>query len=195
VERPRDREVSDGELIPGARAGDVNAFATLVQRHQDFALRVATVALGTSQGADDVAQEAFVRLFRTIGRFRDGAALEPWLARIVTNVARNHQRGERRVASRWMRLAGQRTEQAASADHRLDVEAERTVVSSALAQLSTEDRLILTYRWYVEMSEAEMADALGCARGTVKSRLSRAMARLRAQLDAPNADLPRGEFT
>lgn len=175
---------ADAELISASQAGDITAFGELVRRHQRAAIRVAALALGSATDADDVAQEAFMKAHAAIDRFTLGAPFRPWLFRIVTNTARNRMRGQgrhRALAIRSGHLAGvgvTMPDDAAIQRH------DREVVIGAISRLGVDDRLILTYRWYDELSEAEIAEALGCRRGTVKSRLSRAMSRLRAEMGA-----------
>ena len=89
-------ERTDADLIGAARAGDPAAFGALVARHQQSAVRIAAVALGSAEGADDVAQDAFVKAHRSLARFREGSPFEPWLFRIITNTARNRLRRQRR---------------------------------------------------------------------------------------------------
>lgn len=124
-----------------------------------------------------------MKAYRQLHRFRDGKPFRPWLLKIVANEARNTRRSAGRRHSLALR-AGDRAgaslaplpEQAA-----LDLERSRSL-AAALATLSEDDRLVLAYRWFAGITEAEMADALGCRPGTVKSRLSRAHARLREAL-------------
>lgn len=176
-------ERSDAELIGAAKAGDPAAFGALVARHQRSAVRIAAVALGSADGADEVAQDAFVKAHRALGLFRTGAPFEPWLFRIVTNTARNLLRRERRQAGLALRSAQLATVDELAPDEIASHRADRTRLLEAINRLNADDRLILTYRWYHELGEAEIARALGCPRGTVKSRLSRALSRLRNELD------------
>lgn len=175
---------TDAELISAARAGDDDAFAALVRRHQRAAVRIAAVALGSATDADDVAQEAFVKAHAALPRFRTDARFEPWLYRIVTNTARNHLRSQGRHRARALRASSLATVGSAAPEDEVVGRDERAAVVAALDRLRPDDRLILTFRWYDGLSEAEIAEALGCRRGTVKSRLSRASARLRAELEA-----------
>jgi RNA polymerase sigma-70 factor (ECF subfamily) len=170
----------DAALIARAQRGDLDAFGALVQRHEAMAVRVAAV-VGGSAGAEDAAQEAFVRAYRSLHRFDLGRPFRPWLSRIVANVAKNRVRGEQRHAL----LALRAPYEVASADvvaDAIDAAARREALADALARLPERDRLVIAYRWFEDMSEREIADALGVRPGTVKSRLSRAMARLRAEL-------------
>lgn len=173
--------LSDDEqgLITAAKRGDVSAFGELVRRHQAAAIRVAAVA---GADAEDAAQEGFVKAYAALGRFRDGEPFRPWLLRIVANTARNRRRSSGRRHALALRAA---QVSPAGADAPADVVAardDRERLVAALNRLDERDRLVLAYRWFEGMSEAEMATALGCRPGTVKSRLSRAMARLRVEL-------------
>ena len=169
-----------------ARSGRLDAFDELVRRHQRAALQVATAVAGSSRAAD-AAQEGFVRAFRKLHQFDDTrGAFRPWLLRIVANAARNelrrldrHRRIDMTVAA--LAVAGPEDDPGAAL-------ARRQELGAAMASLSADDRLVLGLRWWAELTEAEMADVLDVAPGTVKSRLSRAMARLRAELREGAAD-------
>ena len=173
--------LDDGELIRQAKEGDVDAFCALVQRYQAVALRVAYPL--TAADAEDVVQEATLKAYRSLHRFRDTSPFKPWFLRIVANEARN----SRRAAGRREALTLRSSDRGRAADQPLpedlSLSRERAEeLAAALARLGDDDRLVLAYRWFAEMSEAEMAAALGCRPGTVKSRLSRAHERLRLQL-------------
>lgn len=174
---------SDAELVSGAKDGELGAFGELVRRYQRDAIGVAAVALGSATGADDTAQEAFVKAHRAIHRFRGDAPFRPWLFRIVTNTARNQLRHEHRQSGLRTRVAVLATADPVSPDEIAVQLADRKELVAAINRLASADRLILVYRWYHQLSEAEIAEALGCRRGTVKSRLSRAMERLRSELE------------
>ena len=94
------RPLDEAELITRARVGDVGAYEELVRAFSDLASRVACL-IGGVEEADDAVQEAFVKAFRALPRFRDGSPFRPWLLKIVTNEARNH----RRAAGRRINLA------------------------------------------------------------------------------------------
>lgn len=177
---------TDHELIVAAIEGDVAAFGRLVGRYQRDAVRIAAIALGSATDADDVAQDAFVKIHRSLPGFDLTAPFRPWLYRIVVNTARSRQRTGRRQHDLRLRVAAtESAPEAASPDGPADIAVlldQRRHLVDALNRLSADDRLILTYRWYEDLSEAEMAAALDCPAGTVKSRLSRAMQRLRTEL-------------
>lgn len=174
---------TDAAIVARVRAGDREAYAELVRRHAPTALRTALL-LGAGPDAEDVVQEAFVKAYARLDGFRDGSPFRPWLLRIVTNQARNLHRGAGRRRERE-RLTWARTE-------RLLVEAEpldsalsserRAALVAALRELDGRDRDVVTCRYLLELDERETATVLGWPRGTVKSRLSRALRRLETML-------------
>lgn len=165
-----------------ARQGDAQAFAALVEPHRAAARRVATVVLGSPEGVDDVMQDAVLGCWRRFETFRPGAEFRPWFLRSVANTARNHGRSAGRRAALSLRAAGRRqNEPDGPADEAVRRE-EHQEVLAALNQLGHADRLVLALRHFEGLDEAAIAEVLDCARGTVKSRLSRATARLREEL-------------
>jgi RNA polymerase sigma-70 factor (ECF subfamily) len=177
-------DLDEAELIRRAKDGDAAAFGELVLRHQRAALRLATVVLGSAEGAEDVTQEAFVKAYLTLGRFREEAAFRPWLYRIITNTARN----QRRSTGRRARLVLKVAISSATAIPALDEPIPREQLIAALNRMSHPDRLVLALRYFHDLSEMEMAQALHVRPGTVKSRLSRASARMRAELAKEGID-------
>ena len=176
-------------LVARARAGDPAAYEDLVRLHQDLAFRTAYLVTRSAADAEDAAQEAFFKAYRALGRFRPEAPFRPWLLRIVANEARNRIRtrvrrealAERATAEARTGVAGDAAAVASPEQHLLAVE-RREILLGALERLSDADRLVISYRYLLQLSEAEMAAALDCPPGTVKSRLSRALARLRDRL-------------
>lgn len=167
-----------------ARTGDVSAYEELVRRYEQQAFRAAYLVCRDADEARDAAQEGFVRAWRALPRFRSEAEPRPWLMRIVANAARNRRRGSGRRAGLALRIAQDRPSDGAAPSPEAAVLAgeRRAELLAALDRLREEDRLVLGLRWFVELGEAEMADALGVPRGTVKSRLSRALGRLRQEM-------------
>jgi RNA polymerase sigma-70 factor (ECF subfamily) len=180
------RPLDDVALVERARHGDVNAYEALVQQYQQLAFRVAYQVTGDAAEAEDAAQEAFVNAYYAFGRFRAGAPFKPWLCRIVANEARNRRTSARRrtVLAERALVAQSSGDSAQSPEAAAEADEFRSTLVAALKTLREDDRLILAYRLFFDLSEAEMAGALDCPRGTVKSRLSRALARLRAALPA-----------
>ena len=180
------RPLDDIALVERARNGDVNAYEELVQHYQQLAFRVAYQVTGDAADAEDAAQEAFVNAYYALGRFRPGAPFKPWLCRIVANEARNRRTSAQRrtVLAQRALVAQSSGDSAQSPEDAAEASEFRSTVVTALRRLREDDRLILAYRLFFDLSEAEMAEALDCPRGTVKSRLSRALTRLRAVLPA-----------
>ncbi len=169
----------------------MDAYEQLVQLHQDAAYRTAFFVAGSTGEAEDAAQEAFVKAFYALDRFRSEASFRPWLLAIVANEARNRLRSASRRESLALRLAEGRLDgdAAPSPEKAALARSEKERVLAALAQLSEDDRLVIGYRYFLDLSEKEMATALGVRRGTVKSRLSRALKRLREQIGSEEASV------
>ena len=167
-----------------ARAGDHGAFEALVARHRPAAVRAA-IRLGAGPDADDLVQEALVKAYRRLGDYRGESPFNRWLLAIVANETRNLHRSRRRRDEAGMRaavLAG--SGPAASADEEVVAAENRQVLLGAVRELSETDRRVVTYRYLLGLSEAETAAAMALPKGTVKSRASRALAKLRTRLGA-----------
>ncbi len=177
------RPLEDAELVEQARQGDIGAYEALVRRYQELAFRTAYLVTSEAAEAEDAAQEAFVKAYYALGRFRTGAPFRPWLLRIVANQARNRRVASGRRAALALRAAEDRPlgDAAPSPEAAALADEQRATLLRALEDLREDDRLAIGYRYFFDLSESEMAEALGCARGTVKSRLSRALGRLRAR--------------
>jgi RNA polymerase sigma factor (sigma-70 family) len=180
--RPHD-ERQDAELIERARRGDLMAYEELVRRHQAVAIRTAHL-FAPDGDAEDAVQDAFVKAHAALGRFRDGAPFRPWLLRIVANEARNRRRSAGRRAGLALRsVEDRRPDDAAPSPESAVLAGERrTWLLAGVNALRDDDRDIITARYFLELSEAEAAEVLDLPRGTVKSRLSRALGRLRERL-------------
>ena len=175
----------DSVLIARAVRGDSAAYEEIVQRYQQVAFRTAYVITGSAPDAEDAAQEAFVKAYRALARFREGAGLRPWLLKIVANEARNRIRSTGRRQQLELRLIqSSRPGAAATSAEAVAVASdERRRLLAMVNALSDEDRLVIASRYFLELSGEETAAALGIPEGTVKSRLSRALARLRTRVE------------
>jgi RNA polymerase sigma-70 factor (ECF subfamily) len=177
--------LEEHDLTERARCGDVAAYERLVRIHQQAAYRTAYAVLGDAAEAEDAAQDGFVKAFYALDRFRAGSCFAPWLLRIVVNEARNRRRASGRryfLHARAARLESYGSDPPLPEGALLRAEADAELIA-ALNALSEMDRLVITCRYFLELSEAETAEALECATGTVKSRLHRALRRLRKQLN------------
>ena len=178
-----ERTSSEAEALLQARNGDASAFGLLVRSHQEAAFRAAYLILHDAQAAEDAAQEGFVRAYRQLHRFREEDPFRPWLLRIVTNLALNETRRRKRGLALLERF-GRQAPQTVPGPERITAASEETRdVWQAINRLPADDRLILYLRYFLELSEAEMARVIGKAPGTVKSRLHRAGRRLRAVIE------------
>src|SRR4051812_24237615 len=185
--RSRDRVLSDDDaLIEAARSGERHAYAELVRRYAPIAHRAAAFIAGPDE-AEDAVQEAFVRAFYALPRFRLGDPFRPWLLAIVTNAARNRMRSrgqQARVHNRLALVTGHAGALIAPSAESIAVSASvDQQLLAAVEKLPEKFRLVVTCRYLLELSVDETAQALGWPRGTVKSRLSRALDRLRDALD------------
>ena len=187
LDTPDDAAALEAALVGRAQAGDADAYGELVTLHQAAAFRVAYVLLGSAADAEDAAQEGFVRAYLALGRFRAGEPFRPWLLQVVGNEARNRRRArgrreglaERAIAA--VRGGGGSVVPAPELEA-LAGETQREV-RTALAGLDDAERLVVTCRYLLGLSEAETAAALGIPAGTVKSRLHRGLRRLRERLE------------
>lgn len=187
VTQARSISVQSGEelLIAAAKAGDQRAYGQLLQRHQAVAFRAAYLITGSAADAEDATQDACVKAWLAMPRFRPEAPFRPWLVRIAINEARNRRRGAGRRATLVLRLGPGPAEPSAAPSAEAEAVAadDRARLSSAVGLLREDDQLVIAARYFLGLSEAETAIALGLRRGTVKSRLSRALGRLHAQLE------------
>ena len=158
-----------------------------MRRHQGVAQRAAWLVTGSPEEAADAVQEAFTKAWQALPRFRANAPFRPWLLRIVVNTARNRRRSGWRFDALRARAGAAPAAAAPSAEAAALASAEHVSLIAALRRLSHQDREVIACRYLLELSEAETAEVLGCAAGTVKSRLSRALERLRADVGADPA--------
>ena len=184
TDRVGGRPLQDVDLARRARDGDVHAYGELVDRYREVAFRTAWLITRSTADAEDAAQEAFVKAYYALGRFRAGEAFRPWILRIVANEAKNRRRSAGRRERLALRVAGERGPGgAAPSPETAAVEVERREdLLAALDHLPERDRLVVAYRYLLELSEAETAEALGVRPGTVRSRLSRALGKLRTEM-------------
>ena len=170
-------------LIRRARDGDHAAYAEIVRRHQVVALRVAAYS-GDPSLAEDVVQEAFVKAYLALDRFDVSRPFRPWLLAIVANEARSRVRSKHRAELLNERLAAlSELGSSGSAEEAALAEIGAARLTTALATMGDDDKQVLVLRFVLDLGEAETAEVLGCRLGTVKSRTSRALGRLRGVLE------------
>lgn len=172
--------LTDPDLIARARRRDETAWETIARQHQDAVFRLAYLITGDPDEAADVAQEAFIRAYWALDRFDPSRPLRPWLLSIAANLARNRLRS----VGRYLAALGRalRADPEAMTEGKRDrypVEGQAGELWQAVRRLSGADQEIIYLRYFLELSEAETAQAIEVAVGTVKSRAHRALGRLR----------------
>jgi RNA polymerase sigma factor (sigma-70 family) len=175
------RPLEETELVERAKRGDHRAYGELVHAYQGIAFRTAYLVVRSAAEAEDAAQEGFVKAFRALGRFRTGEPFRPWLLKIVVNEARNRLRSSARRDALALRAAAEKPSgEAAPSPEAALLDAERREqVLAAVEALPEPQRVVISCRYFLDLSEDETAEVLGLRRGTVKSRTSRALERLR----------------
>ena len=178
------QELPEGELVERARRGDIAAYEQIVERYQEPLFRAAYLVTRSRMEAQEAAQDALVKAHASLGRFRRGAPLKPWLFQIVVNEARNRARSAGRREALALRAAAQRPPEGAdpSPEAAFLAGERRRQLLATIEQLREEDRLAIACRFFLDLSERETAQVLGWKHGTLKSRLSRALERLRTEL-------------
>jgi RNA polymerase sigma factor (sigma-70 family) len=176
-------ELDDAAAVARARTGDLDAYEALVVRYTPAAHRAA-VLFGAGAEADDVVQEALVKAYRHLSRFRGDAEFRPWLLAIVANETRNLHRSRRRRDGLMLRAAAREGPEEAGPDPAESAMAvdRRQRLLEQLRQLEPHDREVLVCRYLLDLSEAETATTLNVPKGTVKSRTARALKKLRGKV-------------
>jgi RNA polymerase sigma-70 factor (ECF subfamily) len=182
---------SDQELLRRFRAGDESAFDDLVLRHQQRAFNVAYQLLRDHEDATEVAQDAFVRAYRSLDSFHDECEFTTWLHRIVVNLAHNKYRWWKRrgkhasvsLDSPLEAVDDQMSRQLAAETDAPDAQAVKAEFVELLNQrmnvLPPKFREVIVLRNVENLSYEEIATVLNCSVGTVKSRLARGREALR----------------
>lgn len=174
---------AESELVERAKRGDQDAYEELVGLHQRVALRAAYLVIRDASEAEDIVQDAFIKAYRALARFRRGAPFRPWLLKIVTNEARNRWQTAGRRADLATRAAAETVPRQSATPESVLLDSEQTAeLLAAVDRLKENDQLVVACRYFLDLSEEETAEVLGCPRGTVKSRLSRALDRLREDM-------------
>jgi RNA polymerase sigma-70 factor, ECF subfamily len=175
----------DAEQMARVRAGDRDAFADLVERHKDAVVNYLARLTGDRDRAEDLAQETFLRLFRSAGGYTEQGLLRAYLFRIATNLVRSEERRERRL--RWLlpflgtggSNRGYAEPAAPAGLLRQEIHRE---LAAAVAQLPLRFRVPLVLHEIEGWAYADIARALGCREGTVKSRIHRGRQHLKERL-------------
>lgn len=178
----------DSTAIRRLKDGDIGGLEVLIARYEVKAVRTAFFIVHDGQLAEDIAQEAFLRVYQRIRGFDETRPFEPYLMRSVINLALNAAEQRSRTISLDLDGDGECVErllsQAASVESQVEFSQLKSELLEALSKLPPRQRAAIVQRYYLEMSEAEMASALEAAPGTVKWLLNAARTRLRTLLSS-----------
>jgi RNA polymerase sigma-70 factor, ECF subfamily len=170
------------DLISRARQGDDSAYEILVRQHQEAVFRLAYLLMGDPDEAEDITQDTFIRAHQALSRFDLERPFRPWLLSIATNLTRNRRRalGRYFAALRRSLLADPSQNDPKQSDEALYMHRwQNQELWAAVRRLDASDQEIIYLRYFLDLPSAETAQTLGVAEGTVKSRLHRALGRLR----------------
>ena len=187
--------MNEAEQVTRAQEGDEVAWGHLVRRHQEAVFRLAYLLLHDANDAEDVTQETFLRAYRALNRFDVARPLRPWLLEITRNQSYNWSRALRRRLAALQRWGYHTRDASVGTPQQSDTQPEEealrqwkaTALWQAVRRLHGMDQEVVYLRCFMELSVEETAQVLKVAPGTVKSRLSRALERLRrvAEQDFP----------
>jgi RNA polymerase sigma-70 factor (ECF subfamily) len=176
--------VDEANLVLLAHRGDGAAWETLVRAYQEPVFRLAYLFVGDPDDAEDVAQETFIRAFQSLHRFDPARSLRPWLLSIAANLARNRLRSFSRYLAAVQRMVRSQPEEGLPFLRPGEQRLESRALWQAVRTLKPGDQQIIYLRYFLELSELETAQTLNIPPGTVKSRLHRALERLRGVVRA-----------
>lgn len=179
--------MDESTLVHHAANGDAAAWEPLVLAHQEAVFRLCYLLLGDPDDAEDVAQETFLRAWNHLKRFDPTRPLRPWLLSIASNLASNRRRSAGRYLAALTRAFRNQPPSSTSTEEKSARHMEAGELWKAVQSLSAPDQQVIYLRYFLDLPVAETAEVLHVAEGTVKSRLSRALDRLRGiiQQDFP----------
>lgn len=179
--------MTESQQIRLARKGDQAAWEALMRAHQESVFWFSFLLLGDPDEADDIAQETFLRAYKALGRFDTERTLRPWLLSIASNLAHNRHRSIGRYISALNRFIQQEPERIKPAYSNTNDESQ--TLWQAVRKMTKPFQEVIYLRYFLEMSETEMAESLGLPAGTVKSRLHRALSKLRGIIEREYPEL------
>ena len=172
--------MTDEEAIRMCQNGDRDAFHHLVDQYKDTLYGTAVLMTGNRSSADDQVQEAFLSAWRGIGKFRPGSPFKPWLVRILVNGVLTQRR--RRTVSTEPLGEADRIDDSVDVVESVEARRKRQMVRQALGSLDPQHREVIVLRYFADLTVPQVALSAGIREGTAKSRLHRALGRLREEL-------------
>lgn len=169
--------ISDTELIAQAIEGNQAAFAEIVNKYQQVVATAAMSMLGDMDLATEIGQQVFIRFYKAMGQFRSEAKLSTYLTRITMNLCLNHLKRNQNFKNRSLDIT--LASNTSSSENFAKAQEEKELINLALQYLSEDQRSIITLRMIQGYSTQETSELLGIPKGTVLSRLKRAMDKLK----------------
>ncbi len=167
--------IDEQDAVRRCQRGDREAFRPLVERYGNVLMGTLYLMTHDRTVSEELVQETFLRAWKSIGRFRLGAPVKPWLVRIAVNLALD-------AKSRSLTIEPLEETEQGGPDPELGRADDKDAIRRALGQLADDHRRVVVLRYFAELSTGEAADVLRVSEGTVKSRLSRALDHLRVVL-------------
>lgn len=171
--------MDESTLIQRATKGEAAAWEPLMLTHQEPVFRLAYLIMGDADDAEDITQETFLRAYRSLKRFDPTRPLRPWLLSIAANLARNRHRSAARYLAALTRSFRAEPPAPFDVEQHTSLNQDADQLWKAVRLLNADDQQVIYLRFFLDLSTAETAQALDVAEGTVKSRLNRAVSRLR----------------
>jgi RNA polymerase sigma-70 factor (ECF subfamily) len=179
--------VTESQQIRLARQGDQAAWEALMRVHQEPVFRLAYLLLGDPDEAEDIAQETFLRAYKALRRFDTDRPLRPWLLHIASNLAHNRHRSVGRYFAALKRFGQQDPDRIESTT--INPKDDSQALWQAVRKMAKPFQEVIYLRYFLDMSESEMVDVLDVPAGTVKSRLHRALSKLRRIIERDYPEL------
>ena len=179
--------MTEAQQIRLARQGDQTAWEALMSAHQEPVFRLAYLLLGDPDEAEDIAQETFLRAYKALDGFDTERPLRPWLLRIASNLAHNRHRSIGRYLGALTRFARQDPDRIKPTT--IQPEDNSQALWQAMRKMAKPFQEVIYLRYFLDMSESEMVDTLEVPAGTVKSRLHRALSKLRKIIERDYPEL------
>jgi RNA polymerase sigma-70 factor (ECF subfamily) len=181
-------KTDDGDLVKRFQNGDESRFNLLVQRHREEVYRLAFRFMRNHADADDVAQETFLRAYRSLGRFRGESSFKTWIYRIAVNTAYNYLNSPH--ASRRAEIEADTPDESVEAEglRRLEEKDLSRRLKRAVDRLPDRQRQTVILKVYQELKFREIAQVMNCREGTAKANFFHGMRRLKRELEADQAD-------
>ena len=178
---------NESELIHKAQDGDVAAFEQLIENYQQPVFNLAYRMIGNQDDASDIAQEAFIKVYTSISRFKGNSKFSTWIYRITTNVCLDEIRKRKRLPTFSLsesidadegEINREIEDKSANVEMNFEIEQRNKIINEAILKLPEKHRAVIVLRDVNNLSYDQIAATLDCSEGTVKSRIARAREKL-----------------